>query len=250
VSVVSSVVHRTFRVTDPGTGVGVTGLTSANFTLASYKRPYGGAWATYAASIAIAEIADGWYGLTFTNPSTAGYRLVTIKANVPASHKLNISAIDGEVMTQDLATIFAATARPVVRIASTGSVGQTVPLSMVAKRWFQRTFTFVDSSGDPITLLSTYGSFRISVRAKDQDDPDAFWDGTDLVADDAGNLVVTIPEDADFFDALPEPTLESQDTVVLRYEIAADYNSEAAKTVSLVPSSQLTLTRYEVGTTL
>lgn len=254
-SVVSSVVYRAFRVVDPSTGLGVTGLVVGDFTIASYSRAYGAAaWGSYVSSYAIAEIGDGWYSLTFTNPSSAGYRLITIKlAN--CIYAMNISGLDGEVMTQDLASIYAAVAKPVVVLSGTGSIGQRVPLTLIAYRYRVQTVVFRDTNGVAIDLSgATYNNFLLSVRDKTQSNATGKWDMTTAVptpgsvtGDASGNLVITWPEDATFYAKIVNPATSFDPYSDLAYEVTADQLS-TAKTIALIPSSPISLLRREVGT--
>ncbi len=246
-------VYRCFRVVNPATGLGVTGLLLADFTIVGYKRAYGASpWAVYALGAAIAEIADGWYGLDFTNPAAAGYRLATIKP-VLATYQLTHAGWDGEVMSQDLASIYAAVAKPVVTVSSSGSVGQIVPLTLIAYRYRQLVMVFRDQNGVAIDFPATYNNLQLGIRDKTQSDATAKWDLTTAVptvgtisGDASGNLTVTFPEDATFFAKIANPAT-TLDPYSLQYEITGDLLA-VSKTVSLVPSSPLTLLRREYGT--
>lgn len=231
---------KIFHVMDAD-GVPVTGLTLSDFTIVAYNNGV-----TYTHSSAITELTGGNYKWTYALPATRGDVWINCQpnaaANTIAHAKTRSVSFAGEVENQDLDSVYAANSRPIIALRSSGTIGQVQPLVLSQNRYRLLEFSFIDSNGDPVLLDTDYGNWIIAIRSLDQTTTQ--WDGSLLTPDDSGILTVEIPEDATFFDALDAGEISTQ----LYYEITADLDHDADKTVSMVPSSLLTLTRVEVGT--
>ena len=246
-SVPGDTTHRFIRVLD-ATGAGVAGLLIGAFTVTARSRAYGaGAWTTFTHGAALTDLGGGDYGLAFTLPTSAGWWRLII------THPTNTvwpGSWEGELESSDLDAIAAYTVRPQVTLTGQGTIGQTVAVSLVAKRYRKIRFTFLDSLGAPIDMTAgtTYTNFAWSVRsATSQTATPPKYDQTASITGGSGFVEVTVVENASFFDALTEGATPL-DRYECRHELTADLVAVAGQTVSLVPSSSLTLQRREVGT--
>lgn len=253
-------ITKFLKVTD-GAGTAVTGLTAAAFAFVAFTKPYAAAAAAYAHGSTITELTGGWYAWTFTAASLPGHTAVDI-ALVSTSNSLRFAACSGETEGHDLASIYALVALPRVTLSPAGSIGQRVPVTVVAGRRITLRFSFVDFTAAPIdmTVGGTYTAYTFGVRTLG----DQRTTGTGLPAANIdcvagsptgfavnaglGFVDVVIPETAPFLAlaeaAAPDPDGKRDD---LRFELTADLVAAAGQTVSLVPSSPLTVIRREVG---
>lgn len=233
---------KVFHVMDAD-GAPVTGLTLSDYTIVAYNNGV-----VYTHSSAITELTGGNYKWTYVTPATRGEVWINCQpnaaANTIAHAKTRSVSFAGEVENQDLDSVYAANARPIITLRGSGTIGQVQALVLSQNRFRRLEFTFVDSNGDPVLLDTDYDNYLIAVRSADQ--ATTIWDGADatITPDDSGVLTVDIPEDASFFDALDV----GETSALLYYEITADFEQNADQTISLVPSSPLTLNRVEVGT--
>lgn len=248
--------HRLVKVLNSA-GAGVTGLTLASFTFAAYGRGYGaGAWSTYTASQAVVEIGSGLYSLSFTLPTSAGWWRVLLEH---ATHTVWSGSWEGEVESNDIDSMYAATVQPVATLSNSFQLGATQSADLVAYRYRTLSIPIYDSSGAAYAALATdfpSSTLRLSIRSKDQ--TTTKWDagpsgvistGTGTAADfsitTVGNLLtVTIPEDSGFFAALTA----GSDSADLYAEIVGDYGGLSNKTQPIIRSSTWTILRREVGT--
>lgn len=230
-------------------GTAVPGAVIAALTLTAWHMPYGGAPATWTHGATLTEVATGFYALTFTAPPTAGQWALWI-VPTDTTRQIEFASVSGETENQDLDSLHNAVSRPIIGVSGQGTIGQQVPLSLVAKRYRVVTFTFVDEDGDPIdmTVGTTYTNYRWSVRdPNDQTATPPKFDQTTGITGGLGFVRVTILEGSSFFAALPEG-VNVEDDYNARHELVADLVAVAGETVALVPSSPLTLTRREEGT--
>jgi len=241
-------VTKFFRVLDAA-GAAVAGLVLADFTFVAYVRPYGGADTAWAHSSTITQPVSGFYAWTMTKHSAAGHDGILILP-VVTTRTIEFVSVSGEVETQDLDSLYGSVSRPVVTLSGQGTVGQTVPLVLVSKRYRKVRFTFVDDLGAQIdmTVDTTYTAYKWSVRATlDQTLAPPKYDQTTGITAGLGFVEVTILEASTFFNALLEGATVA-DTYEGRHELSADLVAVASETVALVPSSTLTMTRREHGT--
>ena len=245
-------ISKLVRVVD-ASGTAVTGLTLAsNFTFTAYQEAYGGStFTTYSASATLTEVGSGMYRLQWTLPAAAGFWAAHLAPDAPSSHYLFEEFWQGEVEAQDLDSIYGSVVTPQVTLTGEGTIGQKVGMTLVAYRWAQRTFTFLDDNGDPVDIENDYGTYTIGINAEDHTTLTS--DATNGATTAAGTwgltassnvLTLTVPEDAPFFDQ--EPSNSVQPTQ-LYYEITANKGGDATQTVALVRHSPLTLLRREVG---
>ena len=239
-------------------GVAVTGKTISDFTVTAYYKTASGSPTTYTHGSTLTELSGGWYAWTYSVPSSASHYGVDI---IPSSGTdyLRFAGISGELENQDLDSIYAANARPISSLTSSGTIGQTVSLSLVAHRYRILVFSFVDSNGAAIDMTDgvNYTNIKFGVRAASTQAAGTTYDAahgtatagfTWSVVGASGTVTVKIPEDAVFF-ALMTEGATVVDSVSARYELTADVVSPVGETIALVPSSALVLTRREVGTT-
>lgn len=237
-------------------GVAVTGKVLADFTIAAYHHAAGGSPASHTHASTITELASGFYAWTYTLPATAGHYGFNI---LPASgtDTVEFVGVCGELELADLDSLNAAVSRPIVGLTSQGTIGQTQAITLVNKRYRELVFSFVDANGVAVDM-TTYSNITFGVRSvTDQATAPPKIDainGTTTAASayvitaGSGTVTVKIPEDATFFVLTEGVTPDEDGTMDLRYELTGDQAATALKTVALIPSSVLTLTRREVGT--
>jgi hypothetical protein len=230
-------------------GQPVPALDETDLTITAWHKPYGGALATFTHGTTLTEVATNFYALTFTGPTTAGqWGYWAIPTD--ATYQIEWAQISDETENQDNDSLYNAVARPIIGLTGQGTIGETVPLSMVAHRYRVLRFTFVDSAGVNVDMTSgtTYENFRWSVRdPEDQTEANAKYDQSSNITAGDGWVQVVVLEAASFFSAIAEDdTVE--DKKDLRHELVADIVAVSGETIALVPSSVLTLTRREEGT--
>lgn len=223
-------------------GVAITGLTLSDFTITAYADGV-----TWTHGSTITELANGFYKWTYTTAPTRAQNFIQIRPS-NTSYYASFSAFRGiawvgEVEVQDLDSLYARQARPVVRLASNGALGTQQPVTMYKDRWRLLEFEIFDEDNEPVALDSDYDNWQVAVRSKDQST--TVWDGTGatITPSDDGLLQIEVPENASFFDALDE----GEDQTVLYWEVTADVGGVSTKTIAVIPSSQLMLKRSEVG---
>jgi hypothetical protein len=238
-------------------GAAVTGSVIGDFTLVAAYLPRGGsptAWSLgavlYDLGALLGAAWNGYYFLKVTTPSVgdidAGFDIKVASG----TDVVRVASFTGEIEPKDLLSIFNAVNQPVVTLSGNGTIGQVTPLTLIAKRYRQVTFTFVDANGANIDMTSgtTYTNYPFSVRSKtDQNATPPKMDQTTGISAGNGYVTVTILEAASFFSAMPEGASPS-DTLEVRYELTADLVAVTGETVSLVQSSPLTIARRETGT--
>jgi hypothetical protein len=235
-------------------GTPVTGLTLAAFTTQALGRGYGAsAFSAYAASFALTERGGGEYQLDFALPPSAGHVDVRIAPTV-ATRIVSPNRWRGEVEQQDLDSIFANVVRGVALPTQGATLGLPYPGELVAYRQNPWTIPVNDSAGNPIDLSSpAFNNLRLSVRSKDQttvklDATPGSPSGFGLVGT-LGFLTITWPEAtgsgiADIYAWLATGDLTKDP---LYYEVVGDADSDTAKTRPIIRSSELRITRREVG---
>ena len=241
---------RLIRIRDAADAA-VTGLTLAALTVEAYAHGYGAAnWTTYAASAALTEIGGGRYRLTHTLPAAAGWFDVFVLPN-DATRTVFDDHWQGEVETQDLDSLYANVVKSVALPTQGALLGNVVPGELVAYRWNRWQIPITDIAGAPIDL-SGYTNLTLSVRSKDQTTKklDATNGGSWVItANASGIITIEWPEStgagaADIYGWLVTGDLTKEP---LYYELVGDQAGNAARTVPILRSSQLTITRREVG---
>lgn len=236
-------------------GVASTGKVLADFTIAAYHKAASVAAATFTHGSTITELSLGWYAWTYTLPATAGFTGVDLDV-ATGTDTIDLIQIQDELEAADLDQIAALVNRPIVAVSSQGTIGEVVALTLINKRYRRARFTFTDAAGATIDMTTgtTYTAYAWSTRSHtNQASADYRVDavtGTPVgfvITGGVGYVDVTIPEDAAFFD-LTEGT-SAVDSLEIRHELTADLVAVAGQTVALIPSSPLTITRREVGTT-
>jgi hypothetical protein len=244
-------VHRVVRV-QLADGTPVTGLTSAAVTVEAYQRAAtASVWTSYSAALGWVEIGGGRYAISYLLPAAAGWHDVLLLPT-NAAHTIFDARWSGEVEDTDLDRITGLVARPSAVVSAAAFLATQVPLELIAYRWASRTLTILDAAGEPLTTFGTdypTASLRLAVRSLNQ--TTTVWDagpsGTPAgfsISSSGAVLTITVPENATFFAALAAGALRTD----LFWEVTADYQGVASQTVSVVPSSPLTLLRREVGT--
>lgn len=245
--------YRQLEVVDAA-GNGVIGLTLADFTISAYARGYGASiFTAWTHGSVLQALGSGQYDLAFAAPPSAGWGRYRIKLNNPAYRFLSNNQWEGEVETQDADSLYGSVVRPVATLAQGAQLGMPLPLELVAYRFRELSISVVDQAGAAYTALATdfpSATLRMSVRSKNQ--TTTVWNGGPsatplgfIITTTSNVLAITIPEDATFFSALAAGVDSLDD---LYWEVTGDKGSDAAKTVPIIRSSNLRLTRREVGT--
>ena len=244
-------VPRTIKVEDAA-GNGIVGLTLASFTATAYGRGYGATiYTTYTHGMVVQALGGGWYDVAYVVPPSAGFHYLRL---VPVSTAYRITTANewqGETETQDLDSIFSSVVRPVATLTLGAQLGMTLPLELVAYRYRELTIPVKDEAGVVIATLATdYPDAQLKMSVRSKDGTTTTWDAgptatpAGFTLSTVGNvLTIIIPENATFFAALATG-IDSKDD--LYYEVTGDKNGTAAKTVPLIRSSALRLTRREV----
>lgn len=248
--------HRLIFIRNRSTGAGVAGVVIGDLTVTAANRGYAAAAFaafTHAATLtAVAALGDGWYDLAHAAPPAAGWWRLAVKH---ATHDVWSASWEGEVESQDFDSLFASIVRGVALPTRGATLGLTVPGELVAYRYNQWIIPITDQAGAAVDLTA-YGTFRLSVRSKNQttkvlDAQDGTPTGFGLTGDAAGLLTITWPEStgttgtaADIYSWLAAGALSADP---LYYEVTADLGSDATKTVPIIRSSELRITRREVG---
>ncbi len=236
-------------------GAASTGKLLADFTITAYHKATGVAAAAFTHASTVTELTLGWYAWTYTLPTTVGFYGVDINV-ASGTDTVDVIQIQDELEAADLDQIASLVNRPIVGVSSQGTIGQVQAITLVNKRYRKVRWTFVDENGDDIDMTAgtTYTAYAWSVRSlANQADTNYRVDATNgsptgfVITGGVGYVELTIPEAADFFD-LTEG-VSALDSLDIRHELTADLVAVAGQTVALIPSSTLTLTRREVGTT-
>lgn len=238
-------------------GAPVSGLAIGAFTIVAAYMPRGGSptvWSPgavlYDLNALLGASYAGYYLLKVTTPSVGDIDAGFDVKPASGTDMVRTVSFSGEIEPKDLLSIFNAVNQPVVTVSGNGTIGQVTPLTLVARRYRQITFTFVDSNGNNIDMTAgtTYTGYAFSVRSKtDMTATPPKYDQTTNITAGNGYVTVTILEGASFFTALTEGA-SPVESLEVRYELTADLVAVAGETVSLVQSSPLTITRREVGT--
>lgn len=244
---------RFIRVIDPATGLGVTGLTIANFTVwGEYVTALDAAVpATWSHDASLVERSGGRYLLLFYAPPVPSWWRIDL---AHASYLCDRAGFEGEVEVNDNDSIYSACVKSVLLSAGSAYLGSTYQQFLVANRYNRWDIPFVDADGVPVPLASLYSNFRIGVRSEDQvatvlDASDNSPAGLRISATDAGILTVIWPESlpagiGNIYAALAKG---ATGPASLRWESVADLGGDAAKTVPLISSSTLLIGRPEWG---
>lgn len=239
------------------TGAPVTGLALVNFTILAVYKAIGASVSAWTHGSTITDMAallgasyNGYYYWEYAAPPVGDTHFGIDIKPVSDAHYLRFATITGEMETKDILSVFNAANKPVVTISGSGTIGQVTALILVAKRYREITFTFVDSNGNNIDMTdgTLYENYQFSVRAKtDQTLTPPKYDQTANIVGGNGFVTIKILENASFFNYINEGATPETDKDVL-YELTADLVTAPGETVSLVQSSPLTIIRREVGT--
>jgi len=243
------------RITPAGTAV--TGKVLGDFTFVAWYLATGGSVTAYAHGSTITEISSGYYAWTFSLPPVKANWAVDIS---PASGTdlLQFVSASGYVENNDLDLIAASVARPLVTITGQGTIGQVTPVALIHKRYRWLRFAFNDANGAAIDMTAgvNYTSYIWGIRGyPDQTLSPPKLDATDGLATagfawsivgSLGYIDIKVPMDATIFGGLTEGA-SALDQVEYRHELTAFDVTPAHERVSLVQSSQLLVTRREVG---
>jgi len=241
-------VTKFFRLLDAASAI-VEDAVIGDFVVVALMKAGADAATAWAHASTLEEPVAGHYAWTYTLPSEECHEGIHLRHSNSA-YQIEWLSAQGELERRDLVSVFNAASRPVVTLSGQGTIGQTVEVSLVARRYRVLRFIFEDEDGEPIDMTEgeIYDDYAWAVRAvDDQTDADALYDQTTNITAGEGFVEVEILETADFFDALPEGAAV-EESVELRHELVADLVDEVGQTVSLVPSSVLRVTRREKGT--
>ncbi len=250
-----NVTYRLIQVTDSA-GAGVAGLTLASFTVIAKSRGYGAAgWTNFTPGSILVDLTGGYYSLEFTLPAAAGWWRYMI---LHATNRVWNGSWEGELEINDWDSVYASGVRPVVLPTTTAYLGQSITGSeLVAYRWNTWSIPVKDTAGANVDL-TLYNNLLLSVRSKDQTTKklDASNGGPTgfILTGAVGLLTVTWPETLGTVGTAPDiyswigAGQLSGDIQPLYFEVTGDYNALAAQTVPIIRSSELRITRREVGT--
>lgn len=246
-------------------GVAVTGLLLASFTVNAYGRGYGAAvLTTYTHGTVVQEVGAGWYDITAVAPPSAGWMFYRVLPVSSANRITSPNEKSGEVETQDLDSLYGSVVRPVATLSQSAQLGMPLPMELVAYRYRTMSIPVVDQAGAAYTALATdfpSATLKISIRSKDR--TTTKWDAgpSGVISVGTGNaaqftitttgnvLAIAFPEDSGFFSAMTAAIAAGKDSVDDLYvEVTGDLVSVAARTQPVIRSSNLRLTREEVGT--
>lgn len=236
-------------------GVAVTAKVLADFAITAWHHPTGGAPAAHVHASTITEQSGGVYAWTYTLPATAGHYGFDI-GPATGTDTVEFLGVTGELEAADLDSLNAAVSRPIIGLTSQGTIGQTQAITLINKRYRELVFSFVNEAGVAVDM-TTYTGITFGVRSVDDQTltppkVDAINGtltalGAYVITAAVGTITVKVPEDASFFILTEGATPDSDGTMELRYELTGNQAADALKTVALIPSSVLTLTRREVG---
>lgn len=243
---------KVIRVTDASDSPVTTGLTIASFTTSALGRGYGASvWSAYAASFALgAHLGNGRWPVDFLLPPSAGHFDVELLP-VDPTQTVTPNRWQGEAETQDLDSLYGNIVKGVALPTQGATLGLPYPGELVAYRWNR--WDIPVKAGADIDLSSpAYNNLKLSVRSKDQTTIklDAVNGVGGFVLTGAlGLLTIEWPETtgsgvADIYGWLAAGALKAD---ALYYEVTGDKDSNAAKTVPIIRSSELLITRREVG---
>lgn len=245
---------KVIRVTDASDAPVTSGLTIASFTTSALGRGYGASvWSAYAASFVLgAHLGNGRWPVEFLLPPSAGQFDVEL---LPVDPTLTVTPNrwQGEVETQDLDSLYGNIVKPILMPTVGALLGQPYNGELVAYRWNQWTIPVKDQAGALIDLSSpAYNNLKLSVRSKDQTTIklDAVNGvGGFVLIGTLGQLYIEWPEStgsgvADIYAWLAAGATKAD---ALYYEATGDKDSDTAKTVPIIRSSELLIGRREVG---
>ena len=237
-------------------GSGVTGLTLAAFTISAWAMGYAGsAFTTWSHGSTLTELGGGDYAWSYTEPPSAGFRFIELKA-IDVTRQVVDGRIRGEIENNDLDAVATTVLLAAGNVDAPTNLllGWSYPGELVAYRYNRWVLPIVDAAGSPVDLSTGYGNLALSVRSKDQStkkldatngSPTGF-----VLTGGLGSLTIVWPELtgsglADIYGFLAAGT---DRTDGLYYEVTGDISSDTAKTVPIIRSSPLAITRREVGT--
>lgn len=224
------------RVLNPFTGAAVTGLVTADFTVAGTKDA-----ATQSLSATATEISLGRYSINVTLPATPGQIGVFISSG---AHTVQGGNWQGEIEAQDLDSIYAVVVRPQAQQTGITAQANDVTLTLRAYRFASLTVSVVDSAGAAVDL-SGYNAARFTVWNLTHSGGSHLYQLASGISMSALGVVTwDIPEDAAFFSQITAALTAGQNQVTLYYDMIADAAATATKTTHIF-GGQLILRRFE-----
>jgi hypothetical protein len=243
--------HRVITILDAA-GAPVTGLTLAAITVTAYGRGYASAsWSSYDPAPVLSEIGGGDYGLALNLPVAAGWARIRVRP-VVATRIVYSALWEGEVEPYDLEDIRTIGLQPLVLATQGALLGMVYPAELVAYRYNRWSIPVVDRNGAAVDL-SAYSNLALAVRSQDQVtrklDASNGSPANFVLTSSTNVLTVEWPETigagvADIYAHIPVGATQADP---LYYEITADLGGVATKTVPLIRSSPLLMTRRELG---
>lgn len=222
-------------ITVKNAGVAVTGLVTANFSVAYYL-----GITVPTAVFTVTEISGGRYRVALTLPGTAGYFSIFITSN--AGYTVENGRWFGQLEAQDITSMYAIVVRPLSQLSGTSALASEVLLNLNANRYKSLSVSIVDQAGAAIDL-SGYNNWRFNVW--DQKHLQSLYSLNTGITGSAGGVVAwTVPETAAFFSQIDAAIANGDSQLVLYYDMIADAASILAQTVCVF-RGQLVLTRYE-----
>lgn len=194
-----------------------------------------------------ATTADGvWraYKFAVTLPSTAG-RVAVRLSPASGTDVVYPDVYEGEVEANDLDSIYAVSAVPVVSASVTTGPATDTPIALDAYRLNECSATRLDQAGAAMNLTG-YTNARFAVWTRDHSGTRYTQTTNITLGGAAGTIVWTVPETASFYSEIDTAIAASQDFVTLYYDLVADRAGLATDTVPLLKGT-ITLRRFEAA---
>lgn len=251
------IVAKFIRVIDAA-GDPVLGLDIDDFTVAAMQVADGETITTWAHGSVMLDAEDilgagfeGYYGWLYAQPAAGDTHMGIDLVLLDTALSYRFVAVGGELEPKDLLSIYNTANQPQVTISNQGTIGQVRPWTVVAHRKNVIRFSFTNADGSNINMTDgvLYENLTLGIRALDDqtaDPPKMDLTGADVVGGN-GYVEVTLREDSDCYDAMPEEE-QPEDTYTARYELTGDEVADPNETVALVSSSPFIMSRREVGT--
>lgn len=219
-------------------GAIVDGLASGTFTVASY---FNGVLTALSVTITGYGGGTGRYLFAVQLPTTAGWLDIYVSNG---SNIMDVRGWSGDIELQDLDTVYAVVAVPVVLSSAGAKVGATKDLTINARRRTLIAVTVTDQAGAAVDL-SGYSNWRFTVWDKTHSGGSALYSLTTGITGSAlGALAFTIPETAAFNSVIDTAIAAGEDTATVYFDVIADAGGVAAST-DCIMRGQLVLTRWE-----
>lgn len=145
------------QVTNASTGVGVTGLSSSDFTFSAFAGAYGVTPAAYSVTPTVTPLGSGYYAIAYTLGPAAGFDALDINM-VSSANNVRPVMYSGEVEPYDLTALAALIPRGQGTANAVTGLGQSLPIPLPAYRYSTLTWTITGVD------LTQYSNFCLGFR--------------------------------------------------------------------------------------